>query len=205
MYKRQVGKLAKAAEISAAKPAIVQPSETQILAAEQLNETLSTLTESIKTMSLTSTKQTEVTSKLAEAVAKQTIVQQVIQPQPQPQVFAGKLRVNDPQETVSTSQLHQEIEGIKAAVEMLPSAKPSDEPIIKLALETAAINKSATKAQIERQAKTAVSAKPTTSEVVISAETQSEKPVVETLRDANNRVAKFLTNQNRPVRRRSAA
>ena len=200
-----VGKLAKAAEISAAKPAIVQPSETQILAAEQLNETLSTLTESIKTMSLTSTKQTEVTSKLAEAVAKQTIVQQVIQPQPQPQVFAGKLRVNDPQETVSTSQLHQEIEGIKAAVEMLPSAKPSDEPIIKLALETAAINKSATKAQIERQAKTAVSAKPTTSEVVISAETQSEKPVVETLRDANNRVAKFLTNQNRPVRRRSAA
>ena len=153
-------------------------------------------------MTLTSATQSEVTSKLAEAVAKQPVVQQVIQPQPQ--VFAGKLRVHDPKETVSTSQLHQELEGIKAAVELLPSAEPSDKPLVKLALETAAINKSATEARIKRQEKPTASPKPT-ADVVLSTGTRPEKPVVETLRAANNRVANFLTNQNRPVRRRSAA
>ena len=193
-----VGELAKAVE----KPTIVQPTETQTLATEQLNKTLNTLTESIKTMTLTSATQSEVTSKLAEAVAKQPVVQQVIQPQPQ--VFAGKLRVHDPKETVSTSQLHQELEGIKAAVELLPSVEPSDKPLVKLALETAAINKSATEARIKRQEKPTASPKPT-ADVVLSTGTRPEKPVVETLRAANNRVANFLTNQNRPVRRRSAA
>ena len=191
-----VGELAKAVE----KPTIVQP--TQTLAAEQLNETLSTLTESIKTMALTSTTQSEVTSKLAEAVAKQSVVQQVIQPQPQ--VFAGKLRVHDTKETVSTSRLHQEVEDIKAAVELLPSAESSDKPLVKLALETAAINMSATESQIEQQGKSTARPK-LTNDVVLSTGTRPEKPVVETLRAANNRVANFLTNQNRPVRRRSAA
>ena len=193
-----VGELAKAVE----KPTIVQPTETQTLAAEQLNETLSTLTESIKTMALTSTTQSEVTSKLAEAVAKQSVVQQVIQPQPQ--VFAGKLRVHDTKETVSTSRLHQEVKDIKAAVELLPSAESSDKPLVKLALETAAINMSATESQIEQQGKSTARPK-LTNDVVLSTGTRPEKPVVETLRAANNRVANFLTNQNRPVRRRSAA
>ena len=193
-----VGELAKAVE----KPTIVQPTETQTLAAEQLNETLSTLTESIKTMALTSTTQSEVTSKLAEAVAKQSVVQQVIQPQPQ--VFAGKLRVHDTKETVSTSRLHQEVKDIKAAVELLPSAESSDKPLVKLALEKAAINMSATESQIEQQGKSTARPK-LTNDVVLSTGTRPEKPVVETLRAANNRVANFLTNQNRPVRRRSAA
>ena len=193
-----VGELVKAVE----KPAIVQPTETETLATEQFNKTLSTLTESIKKMTLTSATQSEATSKLVEAVSKQPVIQQVIQPQPQ--VFAGKLRVHDPKETVSTGQLHQELEGTRTTVETLPSKDISGKQTVKLALETAAINKSATKVRIEQRKKPAVKPKPTT-DVVLSSGTRPEKPAVETIRAANNRVANFLTNQKRSDRRRSAA
>ena len=191
-----VGKLAKAAE----KPATTQIPATQTLATEQLNKTLSSLTKSIETIAITSTEQTEVTGKLAEAVAKKPIVQRMIQPQSQ--VFAGKLRA-PVQATTPTIDLHQEIDILKAAVEMIPSAAPSNKPLVKLALETATINKSATEARIERQAKPTAPSKPNT-DVVWSTETRPEKPTVETLRAANNRIAEFLVSQNRPVRRRSA-
>ena len=195
-----VGKLAKATE----KPTTSQSSETQALATERLNETLSSLTKSIKKMVLTSKAQTEVTSKLAGAVANQPIIQQVTQPKPQPQAFAGKLRIHDPQQTDSKSQLNQALGTVKAAVEILPSAAPADKPEIKLALETASINESATKARVQRQAKPTASTKPN-NDVVLPTEVRSEKPAVETLRDANNRVANFLSNQSRPNGRRSAA
>ena len=197
-----VGKLAKAAENAAEKPAATQPSETQTLATEQLNATLSSLTDSIKTMVQTSTTQTEITNKLAQAVAKQPIVQQVTQPQPK--TVAGQLQILDPQETISTSQLNQKIEGIQTAVGKLPSVEPSNKPLIKMVLATAAINESAVKARIEQQAKPTARPQPT-SDVVLSAGPRPEKPVVETLRATNNRVADFLSNQSRPVRRRSAA
>ena len=59
-----------------------------IEATEQLRETLSSLSESVQTMQETATAQTEIASKLAKAAAKQPVVQQIIQPEPQ--VFAGK-------------------------------------------------------------------------------------------------------------------
>ena len=195
-----VGKLAKATE----KPTTSQSSETQALATERLNETLSSLTKSIKKMVLTSKAQTEVTSKLAGAVANQPIIQQVTQPKPQPQAFAGKLRIHDPQQTDSKSQLNQALGTVKAAAEIIPSTAPADKPEIKLALETASINESATKARVQRQAKPTASPKPN-NDVVLPTEVRSEKPAVETLRDANNRVANFLSNQSRPNGRRSAA
>ena len=197
-----VGKLAKAAENAAEKPAATQPSETQTLATEQLNATLSSLTDSIKTMVQTSTTQTEITNKLAQAVAKQPIVQQVTQPQPK--TAAQQLQILDPLETISTSQLNQKIEGIQTAVGKLPSVEPSNKPLIKMVLATAAIDESAVKARIEQQAKPTARPQPT-SDVVLSAGPRPEKPVVETLRATNNRVADFLSNQSRPVRRRSAA
>ena len=185
---------------AAEKPAPPQIPATQTLATEQLNKTLSSLTKSIETIAITSTEQTEVTGKLAEAVAKKPIVQRLIEPQSQ--VFAGKLRA-PVQATTPTIDLHQEIDILKAAVEMIPSAAPSNKPLVKLALETATINKSATEARIERQAKPTATSKPNT-DVVLSTETRPEKPTVETLRAANNRIAEFLVSQNRPVRRRSA-
>ena len=191
-----VGKLAKTAE----KRANTHIPQTKTVATEQLNKTLSSLTKSIETIAITSTEQTEVTGKLAEAVAKKPIVQRLIQPQSQ--VFAGKLRA-PVQATTPTIDLHQEIDILKAAVEMIPSAAPSNKPLVKLAIETATINKSATEARIERQAKPTATSKPNT-DVVLSTETRPEKPTVETLRAANNRIAEFLVSQNRPVRRRSA-
>ena len=184
----------------AKKPTIIQQPETQTLATQQLTKTLSTLADSIQTMQKTSVAQTEITSKLTEAVAKQPIVQRLIHPQPQ--AIAGKLRIDTPQKTDS-HQLAHEIDIVKAVVQMLPPAKPSNTPSVTFSLQAASINKSVTKARIAQQTQPPIAAKPET-DVVFQSGSRFQHPAVESIRETNNRVADFLSKQSRPARGRSA-
>ena len=175
-----------------------------IEATKQLRETLSTLSESVQTMQATATAQTKIASKLAEAAANPPVVQQIIQPEPQ--VFAGKLRVHEPSDHDPPSPLASEPDIVKAVVEMLPQAtqaSPQPEvPIISLGLQTASENMLATQAQITPEIQPVVAPKPDT-DVVFQTTTQPSKPSVDTIRDANERIADFLSNKNRLSRRRS--
>ena len=187
------------------KDAIAQNNHA-IEATKQLRETLGTLSASIQSMQETATVQTEIASKLAEAAAKQPIVQQIIQPEPQ--VFAGKLRVFDGGDPASSTPLVKESEVVKAVVEMLPEAtqpaKQTEIPTISLELQPRSANTTATEAKITPKAKPASPPKPNT-DVTFQTTAQPTKPSVETIRDANQRIADFLSSQNRPARRRSAA
>ena len=187
------------------KDAMVQNNHA-IEATKQLRETLGTLSVSIQSMQETATVQTEIASKLAEAAAKQPIVQQIIQPEPQ--VFAGKLRVYDAGDAAPSTPLVKEPEVVKAVVEMLPEAtrpaKQTDIPTIALELQPRSANATAIKTKITPEAKPTSPPKPST-DVTFQTTAQPTKPSVETIRDANQRIADFLSSQNRPARRRTTA
>ena len=170
----------------------------------------STLSESVQTMQQTATAQTEIASKLAEAAAKPPIAHQIIQPEPQ--VFAGKLRVHNPGDADPATPLAAEPDILKAVVEMLPEVSPSTQPPVvqaeaptaSLDLQQASANTFATMARITPEVLPTVAPKPA-SDVVFQTTKQPNKPSVDTIRDANQRIANFLSSQNRPTRRRSAA
>ena len=180
------------------KEAITQNNHA-IEATKQLRETLSTLSESVQTMQATATTQTEIASKLAEA-AKQPVVQTIVQQEPQ--VFANKLRVQE--SDAPTGRVSNEPDIVKAVVEMLPTADSIDSPAVSFSLPTASANAQATKQRIALQAQPAIEPVPDT-DVVFQTKAEPNKPAVETIRDANNRVASLLSKQSRPTRRRSAA
>jgi len=93
---------------------------------------------------------------------------------------------------------------IKAVVELLPTADSTDSPAVSFSLPTASANAQATKQRIALQAQPAIEPVPDI-EVVFETGTEPDKSAVETIRDANNRVASFLSKQNRLTRGRSAA
>ena len=173
----------------------------------QRYETLNTLSESIKTLRQTPANHPEIT----ESAAEQTDIQPNNQPEPhseqkpepEPQVFTTKLRIPSIQDTDHSSRLIQEMEIFKAAVQTIPDVTPADTPIV-MFRERASLNNTTTAdAQIDSQANPRQSFAPTT-DVVFQTEFQSEKPTAETLRQTNQRVADFLSNQNRSIRRPSA-
>ena len=196
--------------------AIAQNNEA-IEATKQLRETLNTLSGSIQTMQETATAQTKIASKLAEAAAERPVVQHIIHPEPQ--VYAGKLRVYEPDETASTSSVLNEPDIVKAAIEALPeqvqpfgppppqstcqSVGQSIVPIVSFDLQSASANTMATQARLAPEVEPAP-AKPET-DVTFQTTTQPNKQAVDTLRDTNQRIANYLSSQDRPVRRRSAA
>ena len=168
-------------------------------------------------MQETATAQTEIASKLAEAAAKQPVIHQII---PEPKVFAGKLRVYDPDEAIPADRAQQETNVVKAAVEILPEeVQPCDPapkkstnqsvgeavtPIVSIDLQSASINTKATQARLLPETTPVVPKKPAT-DVVFQTTTQTSKPAAETLRDTNQRIADYLSSKDRPNRRRSAA
>ena len=185
------------------KEAIAQNNHA-IEATKQLRETLSTLSESVQTMQKTATAQTEIASKLAEA-AKQPVVHQIIQAEPQ--VFAGKLKVHDPDESNATGSVLQEVDIVKAAIETLPtqaqpfgaSPQKTETPIVSFGLQASSVNTAATQSRLVPEIK------PAATDVVFQTTTQPDKQAADTLRDTNQRIADYLSSQDRPTRRRSAA
>ena len=169
----------------------------------------STLSESVQTMQETATAQTEIASKLVEAAANPPVAQQIIQPQPQ--VFAGKLRVFDPGDAEPTTTVAAEPDILKAVVEMLPKVSPSNKPAviqsetpyISIDLQPASKNTIATQDRLTPAVQPTAKPTPKT-DVVFQTTTQPTKPSVETIRDANQRIADFLSSQNRPTRRSAA-
>ena len=189
------------------KDAIAQNNHA-IEATKQLRETLSTLSESVQTMQETATAQTEIASKLAEAAAKPPVIHQIIQPEPQ--VFAGKLRVPDRGDADATPAFASEPDIVKAAVEMIPESASSTEqpdtqikvPIVSFGLQPSVANSLATRNQLAADVTPAAQPKPET-DVVFPTTTLPNKQAVDTLRDTNQRIADYLSSQSRP-RRRSA-
>ena len=187
----------------------IEQNNQAIEATKQLRETLSTLSESIEKMQETATVQTEIASKLAEA-AKEPVVHQIVQPEPR--IFAGKLRVYDPGESESTAPALEQTEIVKAAIEMLPEqaqpfgpppVQPMEHavvPVVALGLQSASVNMTATQARIKPEV---APVKPST-DVTFQPTAQPDKQAAETLRDTNQRIADYLSNQDRPARRRSA-
>ena len=94
---------------------------------------------------------------------------------------------------------------------MLPEKTPSTEPAVarpetptvSVSLQSASTNADATKAKIAAVVQPTVVSKPDT-DVVFQTTTQSSKPSVDTIRDANQRIANFLSSQKRPTRRSAA-
>ena len=167
----------------------------------KIYETLNTLSESIKTFRQTPANHPEITNEIAAAATAPTEVQP--NNQPEPRVFTTKLRIPSIQDTDHSSRLIQEMEILKAAVQTIPDVTPADTPIV-MFRERASLNNTTTAdAQIDSQANPRPSFAPNT-DVVFQTEFQSEKPTAETLRQTNQRVADFLSNQNRSIRRPSA-
>ena len=172
----------------------------------KLYETLNTLSESIKTFQQTPANHPEIT----ESAAEQTDIQPNNQPEPhseqkpepEPQVFTSKLRVYDTQDTDQSSRLIQEMEILRAAFQTIPNVEPADTPIVMFREREGLNNTTAKDVQIDLPANTHQSSTPDT-DVVFQTEFQSEKPTAETLRQTNQRVADFLSNQNRSIRRPS--
>ena len=179
----------------------------------KLYETLNTLSESIKTFRQTPAIHPEITNEITTAAAEQTDNQPDNQPEPhseqkpelepEPQVFTSKLRVYDTQDTDQSSRLIQEMEILRAAFQTIPNVEPADTPIVMFREREGLNNTTAKDVQIDLPANTHQSSTPDT-DVVFQTEFQSEKPTAETLRQTNQRVADFLSNQNRSIRRPSA-
>lgn len=188
----------------------IEHNNQAIEATQQLRETLSKLSESVQTMQETAAAQTEIASKLAEAAAKQPVIQHIIQPEPQ--VFAGRLRVNDSDDSAPTTPVLHDTDIVQASLEILPEAAlpfgpspmPAEIPTTPMDLQPAAVNTMAPEAPIAQIIKPRVPPKPEP-DVVFQTTTRPNKQAADTLRDTNQRIADYLSNQNRPTRRRSAA
>ncbi len=178
----------------------IQQNNHAVEATKQLRDTLSTLSASINSIQQTATTQSEIADKLAETVAQQVAAQSNIEPPAQ--AFAGKVPILEPENNHQLTS--QDLDLVRAAVQMIPTVQSSSTPIVTFRTQPDLEN------ETDTQVPTVLHANPlersnSQSDVVFQAGSQSENPVAETLRNTNQRLAHFLSNQSRPHRRRSAA